>query len=218
MKNRPHVTIITPTYNRLKSLKEAVDCVQKQTYPYWEHIIVADGPDPRVERLVRNLNDKRVRYFYTPRSKNWGSSQRNLGLKKARGKFVACLDDDNTIRKDYVKEMVKRFTSKKIGYVICYVRYHTSYVLKPKLPFEIGGIDMLNFMVRKELAKGMGGWTSEYIQDFILIDKVSKISKGRFVKKILGKHGRLKQAKLERIVSYISLYAAKLANKIGIYK
>ncbi|MEK6964473.1 MAG: glycosyltransferase family A protein, partial [Nanoarchaeota archaeon] len=116
MHNASLVTVITPTYNRIKSLKQAIDCVQKQTYPYWEHLIVADGHDFRVEKLVKAMQDPRVKYFYTKRTKDLGGSQRNHALRKAKGQLMAYLDDDNLMHKDYLKEMVKKFHSRKIGY------------------------------------------------------------------------------------------------------
>lgn len=57
------VSIITPTYNRLQSLKETVQCVRNQAYKNWEHIIVSDGYDPRVKEFVSSLKDARINFF-----------------------------------------------------------------------------------------------------------------------------------------------------------
>jgi glycosyltransferase involved in cell wall biosynthesis len=79
------VTIITPTYNRLNKLKEAIDSVLNQTYANWEHIIVADGYDDNVRELICYYNDPRVKYYYTMKLNVMGNYQRNYALKHAGG-------------------------------------------------------------------------------------------------------------------------------------
>ena len=135
------VTIITPTYNRLPTLKEAVQCVLNQSYKDWEHVVVADGHNPKVEEFIKSLKDKRVKYFFTESTNYTGNFQRNHGLKKAKGKIILFLDDDNVIKKDYLEEILKGFNSKEIGYVICQIKYYDGRILKPKRPFRAQQID-----------------------------------------------------------------------------
>ncbi len=201
MQQKRKVTIITPTFDRLDSLKEAVDCVIKQSYQNWEYFIVADGHDPRVRRLVQNLNDKRIKYLFTLHTGYVGHLQRTFALKFAKGEFVFCLDDDNIIRRDYIEKMVDGFTDKETGYVVCQIDYGDGRFIKPQLPLRVGNIDMLNYMVRTDLAKKVGGWIpfDLYEADYIFIAKISKISKGKFVPEILGVHRRLKKQRKEPI-------------------
>lgn len=50
--SRKLVSVITGTYNRHDLLLEAIENVRQQTYRPLEHVIVADGPDPEVARMV----------------------------------------------------------------------------------------------------------------------------------------------------------------------
>lgn len=188
---RGMVSIITPTHNRPALLKDAVECVQKQAYNNWEHLIVSDGYDRRVEEFVNGLQDARIRFFYTMPTFAWGNPQRNYALLFARGEFVCFLDDDNTIEKDYLKEMVSCFDSDEIGYAICRIRHDFVGVI-PSLPYHEPrprDMDWLNFMARREIAERTERrGIFRYSSDYHFIRQVSGACKGRFIDKILGEH------------------------------
>ena len=93
-KNQPLVSIITPTYNRPEYLKAALTSAVQQTYQNIE-IIVSDNCSPEnPQPLIESFKDSRIRFF---------RNQSNLGMfantmnafKKAQGKYVACLLDDD---------------------------------------------------------------------------------------------------------------------------
>ncbi|MBD3248792.1 glycosyltransferase [Candidatus Woesearchaeota archaeon] len=200
--NKERITIITPTYKRLSSLKESVNCVLNQTYDNWEHLIIADGHDPKVEEFIKGLNDDRIRYLSTESTNFVGNFQRNVGLKNAKGKFILFFDDDNLIYENYLKEMIMKFDADDIGYVICNIKYDNRIILAPKLPFIKCKVDTLNYMIRKDLIDKVGGWPGKKFQpgkenhdtsDFYLISSISKISKGNFLNKTLGEYRRLEK-------------------------
>lgn len=186
------VTVITPTYHRLASLKEAIECVRRQTYQNWEHLIISDGSDARVKSLVKSFQDQRIVYLHTFRTNNWGHSQRNWGLRFARGQYLMCLDDDNLIYDQYLERMFTAFDSEKIGYVVCQINYLGGKILSPKLPLESSSIDHLNFMIKTALVRKVGGWANHYEADFAMIKNISEISAGNFINDVLGTYRRLK--------------------------
>lgn len=190
--NNKKVTIITPTYNRLASLKEAIESVRKQSYQNWEHLIIADGSDIRVQSMIKNYKDQRLIYLCTLRTSDWGHSQRNWALRYATGQYLFCLDDDNLICDQYIEKMVNGFSSGKIGYVVCNIDYAGEKILSPKPPFQLGGIDHLNIMVRTELMKKIGGWTHHYEADYIMIKRISEMCEGACINYVLGVYRRLK--------------------------
>ena len=104
------VSVIVPTYNRKEILKKAIDSILAQSYHDFEIIIVDDFSEDCTEEYIRKyfeseLSDKKISFFRN--SSNMDKSySRNFGVKKARGEYLAFLDDDDLWLKDHLKEGV----------------------------------------------------------------------------------------------------------------
>jgi glycosyltransferase involved in cell wall biosynthesis len=86
------VSVVIPTYNCARFLRQALKSVLSQTYTSYEIIVVDDGSTDDTRDVVAEFGD-RLRYLYQP---NGGlSSARNLALMNARGEFIAYLDADD---------------------------------------------------------------------------------------------------------------------------
>jgi glycosyltransferase involved in cell wall biosynthesis len=92
---RPFFSIIIPTYNRKDFLPIAVESVLKQTFSDYELIIVDDGSTDNTPKLLRSDLHKLRDAKYLRQPHRGISSARNLGIKKAQGKFIAFLDSDD---------------------------------------------------------------------------------------------------------------------------
>ncbi len=93
MPERPKVTVLTPTYNRPDYLAQAVRSVVNQEFTDWEMLVINDGGTD-VADVVRGAGDERVRYHNRP--ENVGKAAcLNFGLRRARGDYIAYLDDDD---------------------------------------------------------------------------------------------------------------------------
>lgn len=91
----PEVSIILPTFNRLRHLRPAVDSVLAQTFSDWELIIADDGSQDETATYLATLADQpRVRVLRLPHSGNPGAV-RNAALRVARGAYIAFLDSDD---------------------------------------------------------------------------------------------------------------------------
>jgi len=104
------ISVIIPTFNRKKELIKALKSVLRQTYSDFELLIIDDGStDGTREKVKKFLGDKRIKYFY---QENSGvSCARNLGIKKAKGEYIAFLDSDDEFRRKkleiQLEEMIK---------------------------------------------------------------------------------------------------------------
>lgn len=88
----PRVSVIIPTYNRARIIKEAVESVLAQDYKNFELIVVDDGSQDNTSEILASYgNDIRMLV-----QENRGvSAARNRGIAEASGRFVAFLDSDD---------------------------------------------------------------------------------------------------------------------------
>lgn len=88
----PLVTVIIPTYNGERFLRDAIASVESQRYPALEIIVIDDGSTDGTPDLVETL-DTELRYYRQP---NAGpAAARNRGIQEASGDLIAFLDVDD---------------------------------------------------------------------------------------------------------------------------
>jgi glycosyltransferase involved in cell wall biosynthesis len=90
----PLVSVVMPTFNRLEYVREAVASVYAQTCKDWELVIVDDGSEDETREFLRAAPDSRTSVvFHTHTGKP--AVVRNIGIARARGRYVAFLDSDD---------------------------------------------------------------------------------------------------------------------------
>jgi hypothetical protein len=96
MKTQPLVSIITPTYNHEKFIRDCIESVLQQTYREWEQVIIDDGSTDRTAEIVRSIGDSRIRYIH---QENKGIEALphtyNRALGTCSGDLVAILEGDD---------------------------------------------------------------------------------------------------------------------------
>ena len=99
MKSKPLVTVITIFLNAEKFIEEAIDSVLAQSYGEWELLLVDDGStDGSTQTALRYAKQHpgKVRYLQHVGHDNRGiSASQNLGIKEAKGEYIAFLDADD---------------------------------------------------------------------------------------------------------------------------
>jgi Glycosyl transferase family 2 len=102
--DRPHVSVILPTYQRRELVQRAVASVLAQSYRDFELIVVDDGSTDGTGEALAALGDA-IRYTWQP---NRGpAAARNAGLRLARGSIVAFLDSDDRWLPDHLAVMTE---------------------------------------------------------------------------------------------------------------
>lgn len=99
--NKRQVSVIVPFYNREDYIDECISSVLKQSYPFFELILINDGSDDNSKYICSQFKDFRIRYLETPHLGCWKA--KNLGIKEAKSDFVMFIDSDDMISPDYLK-------------------------------------------------------------------------------------------------------------------
>ncbi len=217
------VSVIILTYNRADRLTEAIESVLNQTFRELELIIVDNYSSDNTQSAVKAFHDERIRYF---KNENRGflGINRNFGIEKSKGEYIAFLDDDDLWLPEKLEKQVELMDSNKelgLVYTDCYIM-DDSGSLQEKSYFSYRGpvrgavlkgllqentIAILTAMVRKIALDKVGGFNTKYIiaQDYDLWLRIAQQYPIDFINEPLAKYR-------------VHLGAASLKNHIINYK
>ncbi|MEN8174159.1 MAG: glycosyltransferase family A protein [Pseudomonadota bacterium] len=114
----PTVSVIVPTYNRADVLPRAINSILRQSFQDFEIIVVDDGSIDDTGAVVSQYLDRpgsRVRYAFQKHTNV--ASARNLGIRLARGSYIAFLDSDDEWFPAKLQKQVAYLDSNKVGFV-----------------------------------------------------------------------------------------------------
>lgn len=98
-RNRPLVSIVTPSYNSGKFIENCIKSVLNQDYPYIEHIIQDGSSTDRTKKILKIYQKSqykhRIKIFIEP--DNGQSDGLNKALQKAKGEVILVLNADDEL-------------------------------------------------------------------------------------------------------------------------
>ena len=102
------VSIIMPVHNCCKYIVQAIISVKMQTYKNWELIIIDDASTDNTLQEIQNvIKDIKDRVKLIELGKNKGvANARNIGLKQAKGRYIAYLDADDFWKKEKIEHQI----------------------------------------------------------------------------------------------------------------
>ena len=91
------VSVIIPCYNSERYIVQSIESVIMQTFQQWEMIIVDDCSTDNSADIIKKYEAKdfRIRYLKTNEPSGSPSIPRNIGIREARGRYIAFLDSDD---------------------------------------------------------------------------------------------------------------------------
>ena len=115
------VSIIMPSYNTGRFIRETIESVLAQSYPAWELIIVDDCSTDNTDYVVNQyLTDERIRYIKND-TNSGAAVSRNRALREAKGKWIAFLDSDDLWEPDKLQRQISFMRDN--GYHFSYTNY-----------------------------------------------------------------------------------------------
>lgn len=101
----PLISIVVPVYNASVYLERCFRCLQEQSYPTLEFVLVNDGSTDKSGEMCDQIaaKDGRFKVFHI---KNGGASlARKYGLERAKGEFVSFMDCDDCVDSRYIEQL-----------------------------------------------------------------------------------------------------------------
>ena len=131
-------SIIIPVYNSEKTIKRLLESILKQNFNDYEVIVINDGSTDKSEEVILNYKNKFNNYQYIFKENSGVSSTRNIGIKKALGKYILFADADDFFEENSFFRIYE-FTKKNNSSLVCFDYY--KYFLNGK---KIIGLNLKN--------------------------------------------------------------------------
>lgn len=156
------VSVVMPTYKRSEKLIRAVDSVLVQTYSQIELLLVNDNnPEDEytqvlIERTQKYKDDSRFMLVNQEKHIN-GAVARNVGIRKARGEYIAFLDDDDWWYPEKIEKQVKVLSSlsSEWGGVSCMIeRYNNDQLISRQPSYPSGYVYKDILMLKSDFETG----------------------------------------------------------------
>ena len=117
MEKQPLVSVIMPCYNMERFISETIASVQRQTYSYWELLIVDDASTDKTAEIVKDIQNQDDRIKFVIKSDHSGiADTRNQCLNMAQGLYLAFLDSDDIWHPEKLERQLKFMIEQNIGF------------------------------------------------------------------------------------------------------
>lgn len=117
------LSIVTPTYNRVDTLKVLFDSLVRQTSYQFEWIVIDDGSTDETKVFFENIICKDFTIKYVAQKNGGKHRALNSSHSYVNGSIVLILDSDDYLVEDAVETVIKEWQDYKMIYDICGMSY-----------------------------------------------------------------------------------------------
>lgn len=232
------VSVLMPVYQaNMRQLKIAVESILRQTYRYFELLILYEGDkiDPCYEMLSNMKDHRLVMILIPPKSGLPGSL--NIGIRQAKGKYIARMDaDDYSLPYRFEQQiafMESHPDTDAVGGICRYMNSRTisfSTMIPPerraaRMLFSHAGIAHPTAMIRKEFLEKNDIWYNELIKgsedyhlwiDFVLAGgRIDSIDRIVLLYRIHG--GQASKVLKKEMTAWDNMGRERLLDAIGVF-
>jgi len=90
----PTVSVIIPSFNHERFIKECIESVSNQTFRDFEVIITDDGSTDNSVAIIKSFSDPRIKLFVHPKNRGACIAANNC-ISQSKGKYIAMLSSDD---------------------------------------------------------------------------------------------------------------------------
>ena len=155
------ISVIVPVYNVEKYLSRCIESILRQTYPYFELILVDDGSPDKSGKICDKYAKKDERIKVLHKENGGVSSARNIGLDYAKGEYISFIDSDDWVRENYLEKLLAPMLQYDVQMVLGGVELRGIHIKKVQMKEQLFDIyfptheamDTL-FLKKQPLSKG----------------------------------------------------------------
>lgn len=118
-RNQPLISIIVPVYKVEKYLEKCIQSIINQTYNNLQIILVDDGSPDNCGKICDKYAQKDNRIEVIHKTNGGLSDARNVGISKAKGKYIGFVDSDDYIEKSMYEDLYNLMEEKQSDVCIC---------------------------------------------------------------------------------------------------
>lgn len=167
------ISIIIPIYNSMSYLEYNLKSILEQNYNQYEVLMIDDGSTDKSAEICKKIakKDNRFKYFY--KSNSGVSASRNLGIQKAKGKYILFVDSDDLLEENILSKINKKLTSEfqilRFNYKKIYNHKKIQTLATIKKEIKESQKDFIKYI----LLSGDGFlWDKVYIRKIIIENKI----------------------------------------------
>ena len=105
------ISLIVPVYNAEKTVEKCLGSIIKQSNPNWEIVVVNDGSTDSSLDILNRLAKGNSKIKIINQENSGPGIARNIGVQYATGEYIAYLDSDDYLDKDYIEIVLKEILS-----------------------------------------------------------------------------------------------------------
>lgn len=169
---KPEISIIVPIYNKAQYLDKLLNSVRAQTFEGYECILIDDGSTDDSWKICCSVSERDDRFQAFHTSNSGVSAARNLGIKKAQGKYITFADADDWIEPEYLSNLYDCMAKSHADMVVSGVRKVSS-----QSPKKTGDV----------IPKENGYWLLDNILDGFMEEQLRSGIFGICVSKLLSR-------------------------------
>ncbi len=148
----PKVSIVIPAYNEEKYIEKTLVAVLAQDYPNFEVIVVDNVSTDNTCEIVRKFKEVKL----ISENKKGPNAARETGRKISTGEFIATIDADTLLPKNWISSGTKYFKDQKIVAVSGPYRFYDSNFLFSIASFIVQDVffTLTNFLTQYVFKNG----------------------------------------------------------------
>lgn len=119
MKSEPTLSILVPCYNVENYLSQCLLSIQNQTFKDFEVICLNDGSTDSTLSILKIVQAQDSRFKIIDKTNSGYGDSMNLGLQRAKGKYIGIVESDDYVDNRMFEKLVKEAEAKNLDVSRC---------------------------------------------------------------------------------------------------